>query len=477
MNSESPGVEKAASEHQGLKIGLLLCLFIVGLDASIVNVLLPRIQSDFGVTVQETAAVGTVYLTMLAALGLPFGRLSDLFSANRIFIGGVVCFGLGSLWCALSPTLWLLLGGRAVQGVGGAMLASSMGAVVFGNVGQESRGKVLGGAMAVMSFGSLIGPPVGGYFAHHSSWSWAFLVNVPICAFCLLALSPYWREVGGEKETLSASRFDLVGCGLSAVGLVSFPLALQTMGEKGTGDTSFLLFSLLAVSSVILFVVVEKRAAYPLLPGTFFSLGPATRLGFMKVALYTAFSGVMLVYPFFISSREGFARSDVGWLLLSSALALVFLTPIAGACADKLGARTANLVGGVALVLGSLGAMGLDDEPSKLAVAFSLAALGGACAFLMTGSTVAFLNEAGPSETGIFSAVNSLCSPVGGALGFALFSAVYGEPSTQIEHYQGFQDSLRFVAGLAVTVTILALTCPSKRRFPKNIPSPNQEEP
>ena len=467
----------APSNSGRLRLGLLLCLFVVGLDASIVNVLLPSIQSAFEVTVQEAAAVGTIYLAMLASLGLPLGRCADLFSANKVFLGGILLFGFGSLACGLSPTLPLLLLGRAIQGVGGAMLASSMGAVVFANIDAKARGKVLGGAIAVMSLGSIIGPPVGGFFAHHSDWSWAFFINVPICLLCFFALLPYGQQKAAPQQSLSASRFDLPGCFLSAIALLSFPAALQSMGSKGLGDLSFQLLLAVSVVAVGLLAVVEKKAAHPLLPLRLFTFGAATRMCLLKALLYAAFSGVMLVYPFYITSRSNLDASNVGWLLLSCALSLALLTPVAGLGVDRLGAKSINILGGLLFLFGALGASRLGESPSSPNLVVTLAFFGAASAFLMTASSVALLSQAEPSETGIFSAVNSLCSPVGGAIGFALFSAVYGEPQTALEHAQRFEASAQFIAGLAIGIVLLAALSPAHKPSSPSQPTPHQEEP
>lgn len=450
---------------------------MVGLDASIVNVLLPQIRSDYGVSVQEAASVGTIYLAMLASLGLPLGRCSDLFSANRVFLSGILLFGLGSLACGLAPTLALLLAARALQGLGGAMLASSMGAVVFSNINPDARGKVLGGAIAVMSLGSVIGPPVGGFFAHHSHWSWAFFINVPLCAIAFLALLPYGLRPSEPTTRFDLSRLDLPGSALSALTLLALPAALSTMGEKGLGDLSFLLLLSLAVGAFAGLSRVEKLAPHPLLPARLFSWGHETRVCLLKVLLYAAFSGVMLVYPFFISSRPNLDPANVGWLLLACALSLALVTPLAGFGVDRYGARAVNLAGGVTLLLTALASLRLGATPSNAQLVLTLAGYGAGAALLMTASSVALLNLAKPAETGVFSALNSLCSPVGGAIGFALFSAVYGEPHGAAEQAKSFLLSGRALALLAFGILGLAAAIPKLRPLPTPHPTAPQEEP
>ncbi len=432
-----------------LQLSLILCLFMVGLDGGLVNVILPRLQVVFGVSMAQSTLLATVYIATLAAFQLFFGRLADLFGAARLYLVGILLFGLGSLGCALAPSLLLMLAARALQGLGGAMLSASFGAVILQNFAKEQRGSVIGTAMLFISLGALVGPPVGGMLAAHASWHWAFLINLPGCLVAAWAILP---ALDGSARLPWRGRLDLPGSLLSAVVLLALPAGLHNLSlppdQRGSAGA---LLALGLVASVF-FLGVEKRAAEPLVELSLFRDRSLVALFALKVLLFGALNGVSLVFPFFIASLPGLGVGQAGWLMLFSAVAMAILTPMAGRQVDRRGPFAVMLVGGGAVTLAAAASLGLGGQPPFWALALSLASLGGSFAIAMVASSVAILEGAKPGQEGVFSALNSVVSPIGGALGLSVFSLIYGSDASAARNLEGFRESLLAVllCGLAI---------------------------
>ncbi len=205
-----------------LTASLGLALFVMGLDAGVVNVILPELQSVFGTTVSRAMMLATVSMTAMAAFQLTFGRIADLINPLAVFLGGIACFFLGSLGCVVSESITHLLIGRGVQGLGGAMLGASFGAIVLRMMPREKTGGIIGLMVMVMSLGSITGPPLGGFLAQHLSWHWVFAINLPICLLAALPLVALLRDDLGkrgkrDRPTTSFRNMDPVGAVLSIV--------------------------------------------------------------------------------------------------------------------------------------------------------------------------------------------------------------------------------------------------------------------
>lgn len=437
------------SSSRRLQVSLVLCLFMVGLDGGLVNVILPRLQLVFGVSMAQSTLLATVYIATLAAFQLFFGRLADLFGAARLYLVGILLFGVGSLGCALAPSLMLMLLARALQGLGGAMLSASFGAVILQNFPKEKRGSVIGTAMLFISLGALVGPPVGGMLAEHASWHWAFLINLPGCLLAAWAMLP---ALSGVRTQPWQGRLDPIGSLLSAVVLLALPAGLHNFSLPPAQRGSAVALLTLGLVSAALFVLAESRVEHPLVEIGLFRDRALLSLFALKVMLFGALNGVSLVFPFFIASLPDMGVGEAGWLMLFSAVAMAIATPLSGRQVDRRGPYAVMLAGGIAVALAGAASLGLGAQPPSWALALSLAALGGSFAIAMVASSVAILEGAKPGQEGVFSALNSVVSPIGGALGLSLFSLIYGSDASAEQDLRGFHQSLQavLICGLAI---------------------------
>ncbi|QJB57030.1 MFS transporter [Pseudodesulfovibrio sp. zrk46] len=433
MARKDPTAAAMASSQLAAVCGLMLGMLVCGLDASIVNIILPTLQTVFKVNVSQSMMLATIYLTMLASLQMLFGRCADIFSASKVFLLGVIVFLIGSVGCALSFSFAHILTGRMVQGIGGAMLASSFGAVILKHVAREKTGSTIGIVLMIMSVGTIVGPPLGGYLAEHFSWHWAFLINVPLCLIGIGALLVHLRAVPARERKPFRSRLSLIdikGGVLSILMFSSFPIALATVADSGWRSPQVWGLLLLFSISLVLFVMVEKRAEHPLVPLSLFGDQGVNILLAIKLFLLMVVNGVMIVFPFFLTRSVGMTASQAGVTMLANAIAMAIATPLGGKLTDLYGGKTIQAIASGCLALIAAGTLMLPASPGQMTLALVLALFGIAVAPLMVSSTTLLLERAPKGQEGVFSALNSLSVSVGGSLGLSLFASLYMFGST-----------------------------------------------
>jgi EmrB/QacA subfamily drug resistance transporter len=242
-----------------------LALFMVVLDNLVVTVALPAIRADLGATLQSLEWTINAYTLAFAVMLIPGAALGDRFGRRRLFLIGLALFTVSSAGAALAPTTSALVAARALQGVGGAIVAPLTLTLLADAFPADRRGAALGIWSGISGTGIALGPIVGGAVVDGISWHWIFWINVPIGLALLPVAAVLLRESHGPSRTL-----DLPGIGLAGVGLLSLVFGL--VRGQGDGWTSPLIMSSLALGVVLLaaFVAWELRAKAPMVPMAFF---------------------------------------------------------------------------------------------------------------------------------------------------------------------------------------------------------------
>src|SRR5881398_953226 len=233
---------------------LSFALFMIMLDNTIVNVALPAIKSDLGIGTSELEWVVTAYALTFAVLLLTGGKLGDLYGRRLIFTIGLIVFTASSLACGLSSSATELIGARAVQGVGSALMMPATLSIITATFAARERGMAIGIWAGVSAMALAIGPLAGGLITEHISWNWIFFVNVPIGVLGLIAAVVVIPE---SRDTSHEQRLDLPGLVTSGVGL--FALVYALIEGHSYGWTSGRILGLFAVAAVSLsaFVLLE----------------------------------------------------------------------------------------------------------------------------------------------------------------------------------------------------------------------------
>ena len=403
-------------------LAAILGSFVAGLDATAVNVALPAIERDLGGGLAGQQWVSNAYLLTLGSLILVGGSLGDIYGERRIFTLGVTGFGVVSVACALAPSIEVLVAGRALQGVFGALLTPSALAVIVATFPPDERGAAIGSWTAWGGIAMVIGPLAGGWLVDVATWRWIFAINVPfvIATVIIVRIAVSERPREGPQVHL-----DYLGAVLCALGLAGPVFALIRQPSVGWGSPEVLIPAVAGLAMLALFIVHEARTPHPMLP-----LGLFRRRNFAvgnleTLLMYGGLSAVIFFLVLFLQQVAGYDALQAGLATLPITVVTFFLARRAGALADRFGPRW--FMGGGPLVAAAGLAMlqRVDahvDYVSELLPALVIFALGLSATVAPLTATV--LADADESNAGIASGVNNAIARVAGLLAVAALGAV-----------------------------------------------------
>src|SRR5579863_10230981 len=227
---------------------------LVFFDSSVVNVALPRIQIDLNTTFSSVQWVVEAYALFLAALILVGGSLGDRYGRKRIFMIGTVIFALSSIWCGIAPDITQLIAGRAIQGIGGALLTPGSLAIIRALFPAERRGQAIGLWSGFSAITSALGPLLGGWLVQNASWRWVFFINVPLAIVVLIVL--FWRVPENRDEDDNAP-LDWLGALLATASLGAIVYGLIESDDLGLTNPIVLVTIAVGIVALLAFVFVE----------------------------------------------------------------------------------------------------------------------------------------------------------------------------------------------------------------------------
>jgi EmrB/QacA subfamily drug resistance transporter len=398
--------------------------FMTILDVAIVNVAIPSIQRDLDIAEATVQWVITAYAITFGGFLLLGGRMADLLGRRRIFVLGLTIFTLASLVCGLANSAGVLIGARAVQGVGAAIISPAALSIVTTTFEEGAeRNKALGIWGALGGSGAAVGVLLGGILTKYLGWEWIFFVNVPV-GVLVFALTP--RIVPESRADLGHRRFDAAGAVTVTGGLALLVYAISKAPDVGwaTGRTIGLLIASVAILAV--FVVIELRSRAPLVPFGVFrirTLTGANIVGFlMGAALYANF----FVLTLYVQQILGWSALKTGLTFLATAATTVIWAGVAQALVTKIGPRIVMTTGLAVLALAMLGYTRLpvdghywpDLLPIYLVVAFAIA-------FAFVPVTIAGFIGVPANQAGLASGLLNMTQQIGGAIGVAVTSTIF----------------------------------------------------
>jgi EmrB/QacA subfamily drug resistance transporter len=419
-------VDQIKAQPTGLHaILVLICVsapsFMLQLDANIVAVSLPSIGESLGANFAGIEWVITAYTLSFASLLLPAGALADRFGRKRTLITGLVLFTLASFFCGAAPNLTVLIVARAFQGIGAALQLSSALATLSSAFKGDTRARAFAFWGSVVGIGITLGPIVGGLITQTFGWQWAFYINLPIGAVTVALIV----AVIDESKDPGAVRVDVPGVLTFSAFLFLTTLGLISGNHDGWTSSHILIEGLGAVVFLMLFVVVEKRQARPMVDFSFFRR--PTYLG-ANIAQFSFAAGLltMLTFmPIYFQHALGLSPRTAGLLMLPMALPL-FIVPriVTAQLSHRLTGRTL-LTAGLALV--SLGLAFMALVAGDLDVRFMLAGMlaTGLGAGLLNGETTKVGMTVIPAErAGMASGISGTMRFTGIVIGFAALGVV-----------------------------------------------------
>ena len=410
-----PGVRWALS-------ALALSMLLSSLGISIANVALPTLAGAFDASFQDVQWVVLAYLLTITTLIVSVGRLGDIIGRRRLLLAGLLLFTAASVACGVAPTLWVLIAARAAQGLGAAMMMALTMAFVGETVPKARSGSAMGLLGAMSAVGTALGPSLGGVLIAGPGWRTIFLVNLPLG---VLAFVLAYRHLPADITRTKAGRagFDTMGTLLLALTLAAYALAM-TMGRGSFGPLNIALL-LAAVFGAGLFLLVETKAASPLIRLAMFR-DPVLSASLATSALVsTVMMATLVVGPFYLSHGLGLDAAVVG-LVLSVGPLVAALTGIpAGRIADRFGAQRMTVVGlaGIAAGCFVLSMMpAISGVPGYIA---PIAVMTAGYALFQTANNTAVMKDVRPDQRGVISGMLNLSRNLGLMTGASVMGAVF----------------------------------------------------
>lgn len=454
---------------------------IVFLDSTVVNVALPRIGREVPVTLfgvlEGQSYVYAGYLVTLSALLILAGALSDYHGRRRMFLIGLLGFGLFSVLCGVAPTIELLILFRILQGAAGALLVPGSLALITAAFRGEEQSRAFGIWAGASAATTILGPAVGGFFVDSISWRAAFLINVPLVAVALYAA---YRHVDESRDEAATGRFDWLGAGVIAVAVGGLAFGATRGQEQEWHDPVALAALVVGAVAAVLFPILMARSSHPLVPLTLFRSRNFAVVNLSTLLIYGALYVSGAYQALFLQGTLGYTALAAGLVGLPISILLALFSPRVGSLAGRYGPRPFMTIGPALMAAGlvwfarvpssstpwqarfeapgslipSTGYL-VDVLPAMLAFAIGLT-------ILVAPLTTALMNSIPTRNSGLGSAVNNAISRVGAPLVSAIiFIAI----------------TATFYATIAARVPGLDTSDPALRRRipPLNAPSAGVE--
>jgi EmrB/QacA subfamily drug resistance transporter len=432
---------------------------MASLDATVVNVALPRIGTDLHAGLTSLQWTLNAYTLTLSGLLLLGGSLGDRLGRRRIFTLGVLWFAIASAGCAAAPTVQVLIGMRALQGVAAALLMPGSLAILEAVFRREDRAAAVGAWSGLGGIATAIGPVLGGLLVGIAPWGWrlVFLLNLPL-AVVVVAVTRRW--VPETRDEQASGRLDLPGAGYAAVGLGALIYAL-TEGPVRLWPASLVATAAAGVLLLVAFGVNEHRRPDPMMPLSLFSSRQFSAANMVTFLIYGALSGALFLLPVQLQVVSGFTPVAAGSSLLPVTAVMLLLSARMGRLAQRIGPRRpmtfGPVIAGVGLaMLARLGpGSGYLTGVLPAVVVFALG-LSGTVAPL----TATVLAAAPERQVGVASAVNNAVARTAGLLAVAVLPALAGLTPAALSHpaelSNGFHRAVLIAAALCIAGGLLA---------------------
>src|SRR5438445_4081736 len=446
---------------------VLICRaqFMVILDATIVNVALPSIQKDIGLSEANLQWIVNAYTLVFGGFLLLGGRAGDLLGRKRLFLIGLVIFTTASLLNGLSSSSGQLIGFRALQGLGAALISPAALSIISTTFAEgKERAKALGVWAAIAIGGSAFGLVLGGWLTQAYSWKWIFFVNVPVGIFAFFAAL---RLVPESKDEHSHKGYDLAGAVSVTGGLMVLVYGLAHAAQHGWGSTWTIVPFVAAALLIAAFLLIETRAAEPLVRLTIFRV---RSLATANLAMFLAFSGMFAMFFFntqYIQNALHFGPLKAGVSFLPFTGGIMLSAGLASNFAPRIGVRPIAALGMVLTIIGLLlfarmpvdGSYATDVLPGMI-----LSSLGMGAIFMPL--TLIATTGLKDEDQGLASGLFNTSQQVGGALGLAVLSTVavgHTPGKSAAAQVHGFHYAFAGAGALVAAALVVMLALLRKR--------------
>lgn len=452
MTSSSAITAQPARNHKWLVLlAIGVGTFMSALDGSVVNTTLPVITRDFRSEVATMEWVVTVYLLVVSGLLLSFGRLGDLRGHKPVYLTGFTIFIVSSAMCGLAQSPLMLIGSRAIQALGAAMLFANSPAILTKNFPASERGRALGLQGTMTYLGLTVGPSLGGWLTEQFSWRAVFYINVPVG---LLALFLSWRFIPKDVPAERAEKFDRAGAAAFMAGLIALLLGLNQGASWGWTSPAIIGLLIGAVLLLGAFIAIERRVANPMLDLSLFRSRTFSASTASAILNYVCVYTILFLLPFYLIQGRSLSPSQTGLILTTQPILMAIVAPISGQLSDRMGARTLGMIGMAVLAVGLWLLSRLTPQSPLSDVTLALAVAGLGTGTFIAPNSSALMGAAPRHRQGIAAGVLASARNVGMVLGVGLAGAVF---TTMQAQSASVVDAVTASFAVAVGLAVLGI--------------------
>ena len=436
---------------------LVACILASSLsfvEGSVLNVALPAIRASYGAGAEQVQWVVNAYLLPLSALLLLGGALGDHFGRRRLLVIGTSIFAGTSLLCALAPSLPILLGARAAQGVGAALLLPNSLALLNAAYSGEKRGRAVGIWAAAGAAAAAIAPLIGGWLVGNVGWPAIFYINLPLALGAILLALKFVTE----SRDPGAGRTDYAGALLATGGLGGLTYALTLWSASGEFGPRAVSSFVLGIVLLAAFLAVElHRRARAMLPIALFGNLCFSGLNLLTFLLYGAFGAAILLIPFVLITSGGYSPIEAGLALLPLPILMTAASPTMGSFAARMGPRIPLTIGPLVVAGGMVLARLIGPDSGYWNGPFpAIAVLALGMTIAVAPLTASVLGSVEEQHVAMASGFNSAVARLGGLIATALLGSVLGQQGAAI--FPGFHAAMFVSAAVAALSAVVALT-------------------
>jgi EmrB/QacA subfamily drug resistance transporter len=446
--ADPPGIRLASGPGRWMLLATVLGSSVAALDATVVNVALPRLARDLDADMAGLQWTVNAYTLTLAGFILLGGSLGDHFGRRRVFVIGVIWFAVASLACAAAQDVTTLVAARALQGVGGALLTPGSLAIIQASFAAEDRPRAVGAWSGLAGVAGAIGPFAGGWLVE-VGWRWVFLLNIPMAAIVVLVTA---RHVPESVDPDARGRFDVLGAALAALALAGTTYALTEPTMNPVTVTT----ATLGVAAAAAFVFIERARGrsqhpQPMLPLEVFGSRQFSAINIVTFVVYGGMGVMFFLLVLNLQVVSRFSAIAAGTALLPVTVLMLFLSARAGALAQKVGPRLPITIGllvaaGGTLLVGRIGAEASyvrDVLPAVVVFGLGLSAV-------VAPLTATVLATADVRHAGVASGVNNAVARAAALLAVAALPPLTGLTG------EAYNDPAQFSDGFALAMPVCA---------------------
>ncbi|GEJ55461.1 MFS transporter [Anaeromyxobacter diazotrophicus] len=431
-------------------------------DATVVNIALPRLGADLGAGAAGLQWTVNGYALSLASLVLLGGSLGDRYGRRRVFVTGVTWFALASLACGLAPSLAALVAARVLQGVGGALLTPGALALLETSFHPDDRARAIGAWSGLGGLAGALGPFLGGWLVQVASWRLVFLVNAPLAA---VVVAVALRHVPESRDPGAARRLDVPGALAAAAGLAGLTYGFTAWPALGAGAPAVQAALAAGAAGLLAFLAVERATDHPMLPLEVFRSRVFSAANLVTFAVYAALGGVFFLLVLELQVVARFTPLAAGTALLPVTVLMLLLSARAGALAQRIGPRLPMTAGpllcaGALLLLARVGA----GATYLRTVLPGVVVLGLGLSLTVAPLTAAALGAVDERHAGVASGVNNAVARAAGLLAVAVLPLAAGlgagsltDPAALAPAYRAAMLLCAALLALAAVVAFLGI--------------------